>query len=159
MKKAIGGWSLLVLILAACNKNQMNPASPEQVSFIGMWNVDTVTAYFYDSSGLREMGVHVYPADAPDYPFHFQFNDDYSWSESLHLPTDSDYVAATGMYTITSDSAFTLMYNNAATTREMEPCKILSLTDTTFVFSKELSTVFNGNDSGYIRYVYQLTKL
>ena len=97
MKKTIIGFILPVILLAACHKDQGNPVIPAgQLSFVGKWNVDSVTTYFYDSSGLRDMGVHVYPAGAPDYPYHFQFYNDHGFVESLHLSTDSDYIAATG---------------------------------------------------------------
>jgi hypothetical protein len=105
------------------------------------------------------MGVHVYPAGTPDYPYHLEINDDYSWVESLHIAADSNYIAATGTYIITSDSTFTLMYVAAVSGKEIEPCEILSLTSTSFVFSKQLTTVFNGTDAGYIKYVYKLNRL
>ena len=160
MKKTIIGFILPVILLAACHKDQGNPVIPAgQLSFVGKWNVDSVTTYFYDSSGLRDMGVHVYPAGAPDYPYHFQFYNDHGFVESLHLSTDSDYIAATGTYSFTSDSTFTLTYPTAVSGRDVEPCSIISLTGISFVFSKKLSTVFNGTNSGYIKYVYQLTKL
>ncbi|HWC54450.1 MAG TPA: hypothetical protein VG676_12770 [Chitinophagaceae bacterium] len=160
MKKTIIGLILPVIFLAACHNDHNNvPIPPGQLSIVGKWNVDSVTTYFYDSSGLLQMGVHVYPAGAPDYPYHFQFNNDHSFVESLHLSTDSDYTAAAGTYTFASDSAFTLIYPTASAGRDVEPCSIISLTGTSFVFSKKLATVFNGTDPGYIKYVYQLTKL
>jgi len=159
MKKAFIGFVLPVILLTACHKNQDYPPAPNQISIVGKWNVDTLTTYFYDSTGLFEKGVHAYPAGAPDYPYRFQFNDDLSWVESIHFPIDPDYIAAIGNYTITSDSTFTLIYTTAVPASEIEPCKILSLTDTSFVFSKELATFFNGMDPGYIKYVFQLTKL
>ena len=159
MKNAIV-FAMVVMLLAACNKTQVNPAKgPDLPSITGKWNVDTLTTYFYDSNGLHEMGVHVYPAGAVDYPYRFQFNNDYSWIESSHLPGDSDYIAANGTYTFTSDSTFTLMYVTAVSGREIEPCKILSLTGNSFVFIKQLTTVVNGTDPGYIKYVFKLTKL
>jgi hypothetical protein len=79
-------WFLIsIVLLAACHKYQTSPGNHAQPSIVGKWNVDTVTTYFYDSAGLREMGVHVYPAGAPDYPYHLEINNDYSWVESLHM--------------------------------------------------------------------------
>jgi hypothetical protein len=151
---------LSVLLLGACNKDRLNhDAGSGQPAIVGKWNVDTLTTYFYDSSGLFELGEHVYPAGAPDFPYRFQFNDDDSWIESSHFPADPDYIAANGTYTITSDSTFTLMYVTAVSSREIEPCKIISLTSTSFIFSKQLTTVFNGTDPGYIKYVFKLSKL
>lgn len=145
-------------LLSACHKDQMGPMNTPP-SIIGIWNVDTLTTYFYDSSGLREKGVHVYPIGAVDYPYRFRFNNDFSWIESSHFPNDPDYIASNGTYTVSSDSTFTLEYTTAVSSKEIEPCKILSLTNTSFVFSKQLATVFNGTDSGYIKYVFKLTKL
>ena len=159
MKNTVIGFVISTVLLAACQKYQTGPGNDGQPSMVGKWNVDNVTTYFYDSTGLREMGVHVYPAGAPDYPYHLEINSGYSWIESLHMPADSDYIAATGTYTITSDSTFTLKYVTAVPGREIEPCKILSLTSTSFVFSKQLTTVFNGTEPGYIKYVYKLTRL
>ena len=159
MKNTVIGFLISTVLLSACHKYQTNPENNAQPSMVGKWNVDTVTTYFYDSTGLREMGVHVYPTGAPDYPYHLEINNGNSWVESLHMPPDSDYIAATGTYTITSDSTFTLKYVTAVPGREIEPCKILSLTSTSFVFSKQLTTVFNGTEPGYIKYVYKLTRL
>jgi hypothetical protein len=160
MKKSFVVFALSALLLGACNKDRLNQESgSDQTTIVGKWNVDTLTTYFYDSSGLRDLGVHIYPAGAPDFPYRFQFNDDDTWTESSHFPTDPDYIAANGTYTITSDSTFTLMYVTAVSSREIEPCKILSLTSTSLVFSKQLTTVFDGTDPGYIKYVFKLTKL
>lgn len=159
MKKTITGLFLAAVLLMACHKDHTGSQGPSQLSIVGKWNIDTVTTYFYDSTGLREKGVHAYPVGAPDYPYHFLFNNDNSFMESIHLPSDSDYVAATGTYSFTSDSSFTLTYPTAAAGKDVEPCKIISLTNTSFVFSKQLATVFNGTDPGYIKYVYQLTRL
>lgn len=159
MKNIVIGFAISTILLTACHKYQTGPGNHAQPSMVGKWNVDSVTTYFYDSTGLREMGVHVYPVGAPDYPYYLEINKGYSWIESLHMPADSDYIASTGTYTVTSDSTFTLMYVTAVPGREIEPCKILSLTSTSFVFSKQLTTVFNGTEPGYIKYVYKLTRL
>ena len=159
MKRTIVGFVLPVILLTACHKDPGNPVMPNQISIVGKWNVDTVTTYFYDAGGLRQTGVNVYPAGAPDYPYRFQFNNDHSWAESSHFPSDADYIVATGTYVLTSDSTFTLTYPSAVAGKETEPCKIISISGTSFVFSKELSTVFNGIDPGYIKYVFRLTKL
>ena len=159
MKK---GTLLLIVeavVLIACHKNQLNPVTRLSQPIVGKWNVDTLTTYFYDSGRLLQMDVHVYPVGAPDYPYRFQFNNDLSWTESFHSPGDPDYVAANGTYSFNSDTTFILMYVAAAAGKQVEPCKIISVTDTSFVFSKELRTFFNGTDPGYIKYVFQLTRL
>ncbi|MGH2563918.1 MAG: hypothetical protein ACRDE5_05365, partial [Ginsengibacter sp.] len=77
MKKTIVGFAISAMLLAACNKDQLKTVTaPDQPSIDGKWNVDTLTTYFYDSNGLREIGEHIYPAGAMDYPYRFQFNND-----------------------------------------------------------------------------------
>jgi hypothetical protein len=151
---------LLTISLAACDKHQSNPLSPNgnpilpagQANIVGKWNIISVTTYFYDSAGLRNNSVHVYPGQ----PFYyFQFNSDKSWVESLVPDTLSD-LGMTGTYTLTSDSTFTLL--NPKGVPPATPCTILSLADTLFVFSHQRPTAFNGTDSGYIKYVFQLKK-
>jgi hypothetical protein len=158
MKKIYTCFILLTISLAACDKHQGNPLLPGgnppagQAKIVGKWNILSVTTYFYDSAGLRNNGVHVYPGQ----PFYyFQFNSDTSWVESLVPDTLSD-LGITGTYTITSDSTFTLL--NPKASPPATPCTILSLADTLFVFSHQHPTAFNGTDSGYIKYVFQLKK-
>ena len=93
-----------------------------------------------------------------EYPLYFQFNDDYSWSESLVVRLDTNVVAK-GIYSYTSNNTFNLIYPDASPARKKEPCNIISLTNTSFIFSKQLPTVFNGTDPGYIKYVFRLTKM
>jgi hypothetical protein len=88
-----------------------------------------------------------------------QLNVDNTFAETMHFPSNPDYIVTNGTYALTSDSSFTLTYPTAVAGKEMEPCKIVSLSITSFVFSKQLTTVFNGTEPGYIRYVYQLTRL
>ncbi len=160
MKKIVLGIALSTILLTACHQDHINTIPPPgQASIVGTWNVYRVITYFYNSSGLFQMGVHVYSSGAPDYPYHFKFSNDHSFLELLHLSNDSDYTAANGTYTFTSDSTFTLLYPTAVSGRDIEPCSIISLTSTSFVFSKQLAAVFNGTDPGYIKYVYQLTRL
>ena len=145
---------LTILALSACNKHQSNPSNPPggQPGIVGKWNIISVTTYFYDSAGLRNPGGNVYPGQ-PYY--YFQFNTDKSWVESIVPDTLSD-LGITGTYALTSDSTFNLV--NPLAIQPVTPCKILSLTDTLFVFSHQHATAFNGTDSGYIKYVFQLKK-
>ena len=160
MKKILAGLALAMILSSGCKKYQLDPMpQSSQPSVVGTWNVDSVTTYFYDANGLRNDGVHVYPEGAPDYPYHFQFRGDDSLIESLHLPSSPDYTVAKGIYSITSDTSFTLVYPTATSSRELEPCKIVLISDSKLIFSKELQTVFDGSIPGYIKYVYQLTKL
>ena len=151
---------LSAILLASCNKHQSNSSSPNGnpvlpaglANIVGKWNIISVTTYFYDSTGLLNNGIHVYPGQ----PFYyFQFNSNNSWVESLVPDTLSD-LGLTGTYTITSDSSFTLTNPQGAPPATL--CTIVSLVDTLFVFSHQHPTAFNGTDSGYIKYVFRLKK-
>ena len=142
--------------LAACNK----PASPHMpmptpsghATIVGRWTIDTVTTYFYDSTGYR--GGNIYPGQ-PYY--YFQFNSDSSWVESLDPNVLADQ-GITGIYSFSSDSVFTLINPLATMPSERTPCKIVSLTAHSFMFYKLKPTAFNGTDSGYIEYWFKLRK-
>jgi len=161
LKKTAIGLVLPIIFLVACSKNEGNHATPPaNLSIAGKWNVDSVHAYFYNAALSLDSSEIAYPLQIPPglyYPIYFQFNDDYSWSESVVVRVDTNVVAK-GTYSYTSDSTFNLMYPDANPARKDEPCKIASLTNTSFIFSTLLPTVFNGTDSGYVKYVYRLTK-
>jgi hypothetical protein len=145
---------LLAISLAACNKHSSpvpNPF-PGQPSIVGKWTIISVTTYAYDSTGLRNNGVQVYPGQS--YYF-YQFNADKTWLESL-VPDSLSDLGITGTYAVTSDSTFTL--TNPKAISPAEPCSILYLTDTSFSFSHQHATAFNGTDSGTIKYVFKLRK-
>jgi len=153
MKKTHTCFILLTLTLAACNKHQGDQNSQTgQSNIVGKWNIESVTTYAYDSAGLRNNGVQVYTGQ----PFYyFQFNADKSWVESL-VPDSTANLGITGTYVLTSDSTFDLV--NPKATPPATPCKILTLTSSRFAFSHQHLTAFNGTDSGYIKYVFQLKK-
>ena len=159
MKKTITGLLVSAILVTGCHKSQINPAvTSGQPTIIGAWNIDNVTSYFYDTTGLRD-SVHDYPAVTNDIYYRYQFNADQTWNESFaSSPQGSFQLSSGGTYTITSDSTFTLFNPGAITNQVSEPCTILSLTSSSLIFSKEQSTVFNGNDPGYIKNVFRLTK-
>ena len=160
MKPTVIGLILSVIFLAACSKNLDNRAiSPGGVSIAGKWNVDSVFTYFYNAAGALDSSEISYPVSIPGiyYPLYFKFNNDYSWSEALIVRVDTTIVSK-GTYSYTSDSTFDLMYPDAVPAMKDELCKIVSLTNSSFSFSKMLPTVFNGTDSGYIKRVFKLLK-
>ncbi|MDP4217096.1 MAG: hypothetical protein Q8927_12920 [Bacteroidota bacterium] len=154
MTKIYTCFLLLAISLAACTRHA-SPAPnpfPGKPSIVGKWTIINVTTYAYDSAGLRNNGVQIYPGQ----PYYFyQFNADKTWLESL-VPDSLSDLGITGTYEVTSDSSFTLT-NPKAITPAM-PCSILYLSDTTFSFSHQHATAFNGTDSGYIKYVFKLRK-
>ncbi|HEV8507242.1 MAG TPA: hypothetical protein VGQ53_17650 [Chitinophagaceae bacterium] len=151
---------LPVILLVSCSKGGDTRAmSPGGVSITGKWNVDSVTTYFYNAAGLLDSSEISYPLSIPGiyYPLYFKFNNDYSWSEALIVRVDTTIVSK-GTYSYTSDSTFDLMYPDAVPSMKDEPCKIVSLTNSSFSFSKMFPTVFNGTDSGFIKHVFKLLK-
>jgi len=159
LKKTPLGLVLPIIFLVACSKEGNHSMPPANLSIAGKWNLDSVHVYFYNAALSLDSSEIAYPLQIPPglyYPYYFQFNDDYSWTESLVVRMDTNIVAK-GTYSYTSDSSFNLMYPDANPTRSDEPCKIVSLTNTSLIFSKMLPTVFNGTDSGYIKLVYRLT--
>ena len=159
IKKIFIGLTLPAIILSACHKNQVTPViQPGPPSMVGKWNVDTVVTYFYDNNGLRGSEV-AYPAIPNIFTLKYRFDPNNMWNESGSLsPHDSTYILGSGVYAITSDSTFILMYSNATPNASNEDCKVISLSSQLFVFSKQRPTVFNGIDSGYIKYVFRLSK-
>ena len=156
MKRIVIGVILPAIILVACSKNKDNRViSPGHPSITGTWNVDSVTVYFYNAAGLFDSSVVGYPVAGLNEPLYFQFNEDSSWSESLVDHSDT-IVVTEGIYSYTSASRFTLVYPNATPSRKNEPCDIISLTSSLFVFSKQRPTVFNGTEPGSMKYVFRL---
>ena len=159
MKKIIAGFVVTAMLVIACRKEKANPSMPPgQPSMVGKWKVDSVITYFYDTAGLRGSNV-AYPGIPDIFTYNFQFNTDNSWNESFFIsPQDTIYVLAKGTYITTSDSTFTLLNPDATPGTMSEACKELSLTSHLFIFSKDRPTIFNGNDPGFIRYVFRLTR-
>jgi hypothetical protein len=158
MKKIFTGIVLSVLFLIACNKNGGDRVVPPgQLSIAGKWNVDSVNVFFFDATGSLDSSEIGYPIADLKYPLYFQFNGDQSWSESLAAGLDTTVVAE-GIYNYASNNTFTLIYPDANPARKVEPCKIISLSNSSFIFSKQVSTIFNGTEPGYIKYVFRLTK-
>jgi len=78
MKKAMIGLFLPVIFFASCSKSGGNRAmSPGGISITGKWNVDSVTTYFYNATGLLDSSEVSYPLSIPGiyYPLYFKFND------------------------------------------------------------------------------------
>lgn len=157
MKQLLLFLGLSAVVLIACKKHQDNPpVRGVQATVVGQWKLDSVTTYFYNANGsLRPNGVNTYPGE----PGWFMvFNTDKSWQEIVNQVNQIIVPEADveGTYTFTSDSTFTLSIPKATTTDF--PCKIFSLSQSAFVYSKRWVTTFNGTEPGYIDYVYHLTK-
>ena len=147
---------LVVIHLLACNRGMnrptppTNPPAPGKYSMVGTWKTDSVISYFYDASGFRGKGV--YPG--PQW-LYFHFNSDNTWVQTFTADPASPS-ASGGTYTRVSDSTFTLVSTEGIDSSAA--CKILSLSDHVFVFSRQDSTLFNGVTPGYERRVFGLSK-
>lgn len=120
---------------------------------VGNWHIDSVNTFFYYTDGsFRGSGVYV---GQQDYYFHFQA--DHSWEESF-TPDVPSNLTLNGSYTLTSDSTFTLKTPGAIDKDSALPCKILSLSQSSFVFSKRRTTVYDGTLPGYMDYVFHMKK-
>jgi len=144
--------SLLFLIaFAACRRGQPAMPTPPGNKIFGKWTIVTVTVIPRDSTGKAINDSTVYPE--PSY-YYFQFNTDLTWLESL--TPDLSPAGESGTYTLQADTGFTLINKNLPA--QPEPCKIVSLMDTSLVFSHQRTTLFNGITPGFLEYVFQLKK-
>lgn len=145
--------SLFAITLAACKKAQtISPNIHMGNKMTGKWTISTVTVIPQDSTGKAINNGTTYPE--PSY-FYFLFNADNSWVENLapdpNLPLDE-----TGSYVLHADASFTLI-NKDLPSSPVE-CKITALTDTSFTFTHQKSTKFNGITNGYLEYIFKLKK-
>ena len=145
---------LCVLLAPACSRssgdNTMIPTGL-QAMMNGKWTINTVTLYYFDSTGASYGNGKFIDTVPPGY--YYQFNSNRTWTEML-----ADSLSVNGMggtYTIADDSSFTLV-NSAAPTPE--PCHMDTLTASTFVFHHERGTHYNGITPGYIRYLFHMTR-
>lgn len=127
-----------------------NPSDPGKYSVVGTWKTDSVISYFYDASGFRDR--EVYPG--PQW-LYFHFNADNTWVQTYTADPAPPLVSG-GTYTRTSDTTFTLVSIGGIDSTAF--CKILSLSDHVFVFSRQDSTLFDGQTPGYVRRVFGLSK-
>lgn len=145
---------IAALVLASCSKKPygMTPAhSTTTQAMVGKWTIDSVVTIAYDLNGnvLNGSG-HVFVDSTNSY---FQFNADATWRESL-LPDSLADAGLNGQYTVTSDTTFTISGSN----RTDEPCRIVSLSDSVFIFSHQRSADFNGMIPGFLQYVFHMSK-
>ena len=145
---------LFAVTFAACKKNQTtSPSVQIQGNIIsGKWTIISVTVIPRDSTGKAINTGTIYTE--PSY-YYFQFNADNSWVENLD-PAPNANLSESGKYVLHADTSFTLTNMNVP----LNPveCKITSLTDASFVFTNQRTTLFNGVTPGYLEYVFELKK-
>jgi len=144
---------LFAIIFASCKQGQTITPTPLPGNKItGKWNIISVTVIPRDSTGKAINNGAVYIE--PPY-YYFQFNADNSWVENLG-PAANFSFGEGGSYVLHADTSFTLVNMNLPSSPE--ECKIASLTDTSFIFSHQKTTLFNGLTPGYLEYVFELKK-
>ena len=142
----------LVTGFVACSKNQGTPSSPQGKTITGKWTIINVTVIPHDSTGAAINNGTVY--NEPSY-YYYQFNNDLTWLENL--TPDVSPAGEGGNYIVNADTtAFTLI-NKDIPSQPVE-CKILSLTNTTFEFSHQHPTLYNGITPGYLEYIFKMKR-
>ncbi len=139
------------LAFTACRKMPATPAPPNN-AIAGKWTIISVTVIPRDSTGNTINAGTVYPE--PSY-YYFKFNPDNTWVEVLAPDPQSD-IGESGHYTLHSDTGFTLVNTNLPD--QKVECKIVSLSDTAFVFTHQRATKFNGVTPGFLEYLFKLKK-
>jgi hypothetical protein len=142
---------LLAIAFTACKKDKIGMPAAQENKMTGKWNIITVTVIPRDSTGKAINGGTIYPE--PSY-YYFQFNANLTWVENL-APETTD-IGESGNYVLHEDTGFTLVNSNALSMAA--ECHIVSLTDTSFIFSHQRSALFNGVTPGYLEYVFKLGK-
>jgi len=72
------------------------------------------------------------------------------------LPDPQSGIGESGSYILHADTSFTLINVNLPSSPE--ECKIVALTSSSFVFSHQKATLFNGVTPGYLEYLFELKK-
>ncbi|MGZ3777927.1 MAG: hypothetical protein ACXVI9_10215 [Mucilaginibacter sp.] len=149
-------WLALLLLLVtftACKKTKTEPPIMANNKIVGKWQLQSVTVIPRDSTGIIMNAGNTYPE--PSY-FYFNFRTDGTWVELLSPETPAD-LGETGNYILHADTSFGLTYAGAPALPPVE-CKIVSLSDTSFVFTNQRATLYNGVTRGYLEYVFKLSK-
>jgi len=90
----------------------------------------------------------------PSY-YYFNFNTNGTWVEVLSPDTPSD-IGESGNYVLHADTNFTLTNGNAPALPV--ECRIVSISDTSFVFTHQKATLYSGVTRGYLEYIFKLKK-
>jgi len=151
--KRIPALFLLLIIFTACEKNKPEPPVAANNKIVGQWHIQTVTVIPRDSTGNIMNPGTTYPE--PSY-YYFNFKNDGTWVEVLSPDTPDD-IGESGNYILHADTGFSLTNSSAPALAPVE-CKIVSLSDTSFVFTHQKATLYNGVTRGYLEYVFKLGK-
>src|SRR5579859_5221235 len=114
---------LFLLISGACSRNSGGNSIPPQLQakITGKWTINTVTLYYFDSTGAT-YGTGKFVDTVPN-SYYYEFNSNSTWMEVLADSLSINGIG--GTYTITSDSSFSLV--NSANPIP-EACQIDTLT-------------------------------
>ncbi|HVV02950.1 MAG TPA: lipocalin family protein [Puia sp.] len=142
----------VAIAFVACSKNQGATPSPQGKTIAGKWTITSVTVIPHDSTGAVINNGTVY--SEPSY-YYYQFNSDLTWLENL--TPDISPAGESGSYTVNADTtAFTLINKNLPS--QPVECKVVSLTSTSFVFSHQHATKYNGITPGSLEYIFKMRR-
>jgi hypothetical protein len=144
---------LLLIASAACKKTKSELPVTSNNKIVGRWHIETVTVIPRDSTGAIMNPGTTYPE--PSY-YYFNFNNDGTWVEVLSPAAEAD-LGESGTYALHADTSFSLTNVNAPALPPVE-CKVVSISDTLFVFTHQKATLYNGVTRGYLEYVFKLNK-
>jgi hypothetical protein len=140
------------MAFTACKKSKPQPPTVANNKIAGQWHIQTVTVIPRDSTGnIMSPGTTI---TEPSY-YYFNFNTDGTWVEVLSPDISSD-IGESGNYVVHADTSFTLTNINAPSLPV--ECTIVSVSDTSFVFTHQKATLYNGVTRGYLEYVFKLKK-
>jgi hypothetical protein len=142
----------LVTGFVACSKNQGAPPSPQGKTITGKWTILSVTVIPHDSTGAAINNGTVYTE--PSY-YYYQFNNDLTWLENLS--PDVSPAGESGNYSVNADTTGFTLINKNLPSQPVE-CKIVSLTSTTFTFTHQHATKYNGITPGFLEYIFQMKR-
>ena len=143
---------LIAIAFVTCKKDQTAMTTTQTSKMTGKSNIVTVTVIPSDSTGKAINNGNI--ITEPSY-YYFQFNVDNTWVESLTPDPNAD-LGESGSYILHADTSFTLINVNAPS--KAAECRIATLTDTTFEFHFQRTTLFNGVTPGYLEYIFNLKK-
>jgi hypothetical protein len=143
---------LFIIAFTACKKTKTGPLITPGNKIAGQWHIQTVTVIPRDSTGQVMSPGTV--STEPSY-YYFDFNTDGTWTEVLSPDIPSD-IGESGNYVLHADTSFTLINVNAPV--QPVECSIVSVSDTSFVFTHQKATLYNGVTRGYLEYIFKLKK-
>jgi len=144
---------LVLITFTACKKPKPELPVTASNKMVGKWHIQSVTVIPRDSLGNIMHPGTTYPE--PSY-YYYHFNNNGTWLEVVS-PDPPANPGETGNYILHADTSFGLTYAGAPALPPVE-FKIVSISDTSFVFTRQKATLYNGVTRGYLEYIFKLYK-